>query len=254
VTRFHLQRDLNILKEIYNDSWDNNWGFVPMSAAELDDMIAVIRRHIRPELALIAEVNGQTAGFVLAFPDINQALLHARPRPGKPELVSRAQTLWHWRLRSKINRVRIPLMGIRNEYRGIGVEAALFVRMYEEAIQLSQRTGWKYADAGWVLEANAPMQRLIESYSGAPYKRYAIYERVLEPMSIGMPLTMKPMIPSHYHTLRHRVTMRPRQVVVRLPMHAPRGLRRPHLHWTPPQRVQVTKWVRDRLSTTRAKL
>ncbi|MBN2303818.1 MAG: hypothetical protein JXQ72_05045 [Anaerolineae bacterium] len=185
-SRRHLRRDLNILKDIYNHSWDNNWGFVPLSEAELGEMVSAIRGCLRPELALIAEVNGETAGFLLAFPDLNQALQRANPHPGKPDVVSRMQMLWHWRLRSKIDRVRIPLMGIRSDFRGIGVEAALFVQMYQDAIRLSQRTGWRYADAGWVLEANAPMQRLVEAYSGPPYKRYLLYERRLEPAAVDL--------------------------------------------------------------------
>lgn len=176
-----VRRDLKIIRTIYNNTWDDNWGFVPLSDSELDDMITAIRRYMDPRLVVFAEVRGEPVGFLMAFPDLNQPLRHVRARPGKPELVSSLQLLWHWKLRSKITRIRIPLMGIKADYRGIGVEAAMFVKLYEQALALSDETGWQHADAGWVLEANVPMQRIMQGYGGEDYKHYCLYERALTP-------------------------------------------------------------------------
>jgi GNAT superfamily N-acetyltransferase len=170
------KKDLQILKTLYNSSWDNNWGFVPLSESELDALVSELAHGLEPRLSFIAEVRGEPAALLLAFPDLNQPLHPAYPRPGKPEIVSTLQVLWHWKLRSKINRIRIPLMGVLEPYRGIGVEAALFLKLYEQAVALSAETGWEYADAGWVLENNEPMRRLVEAYSGDAYKHYRLYE------------------------------------------------------------------------------
>ncbi len=84
-------------------------------------------------MTLFAEVNGKPAGFLLAVPDLHQALQHAYPRPGKPEFISLLQVLWHWKIRSKITRLRIPLMGVKEQFRGIGVEAAMFADLFERS-------------------------------------------------------------------------------------------------------------------------
>jgi hypothetical protein len=124
-------------------------------------------------------VAGEPAGFLLAFPDLNQPLLRAYPRPGKPELLTLAQVLWHWRVRSKITRVRVALLGIKEQYRGIGVEGALFIELLNQTLRLSTERHWDTADAGWVLETNEPMRRLVEALNGVVYKRFRFYERLL---------------------------------------------------------------------------
>lgn len=175
----HIKRDLALFKEIYNQAWDDNWGFVPLSDDELDALIKDLGQYLEPRLAFFAEVKGEPAAFLLAFPDLNQPLHAAYPRPGKPALLTLAQVFWHWKIRPKITRIRIALLGVREGFRGIGVEAAMFVHLFEQALPLSAETGWTYADAGWVLETNEPMNRLVRNYSGEDYKHYRWYERAL---------------------------------------------------------------------------
>ncbi|MBN1679269.1 MAG: hypothetical protein JW966_03195 [Anaerolineae bacterium] len=172
-----VKHDLEIFRGLYNRAWDDNWGFVPLSDDELNALIADLGQYLEPRLAFFAEVKGQPAAFMLAFPDMNAPLRHAYSRPGKPELLTLAQVFWHWKIRCKIKRIRIALMGVSEAYRGMGVEAAMLVELFEQAIALSAETGWQYADAGWVLETNAPMIRLITAYAGDDYKHYRFYER-----------------------------------------------------------------------------
>ncbi len=177
----HLKQEFVIFKEIYNSAWEKNWGFVPFTDEELDDLVKNLGMFFEPDLTVFAEVHGKPAGFLLGLPDLNQALHRARPRPGKPELLSMAQVYWHWKLRPKITRVRIPLMGVKEEFRGIGVEAAMFARLFERVVPVAARRGWAYADGGWVLETNEPMNRLTETFNGHVYKRFRMYERALAP-------------------------------------------------------------------------
>ncbi len=174
-----LAAEFATLKAIYNDAWEKNWGFVPMTDQELDELVENLGMFFDPELTIFAEVEGQPVGFLLGLPDLNQAIQRAYPRPGKPDLLSKAQIVWHWKVRSKITRIRVPLMGVRQGYRGIGVEAAMFGKIYENASRLAPKRGWQFADGGWVLETNEPMQRLCERFNGYVYRRFRLYERAL---------------------------------------------------------------------------
>jgi len=171
----HLAEEFALLKDIYNRAWERNWGFVPFSPRELDEMVAEIGRFFDPEMAFFAEIEGKPVAFLLGLPDMNQVLHHAYPRPGKPELIALLQLLWHWKVRPKITRVRVMLMGVQEGYRGIGVEAAMFVRAHQAGATL----GWHDADGGWVLETNTAMSRLVEALNGQVYKRWRWYERAL---------------------------------------------------------------------------
>ncbi|MCZ7539001.1 MAG: hypothetical protein M5U29_03600 [Anaerolineae bacterium] len=171
----HLAEEFTLLKDIYNRAWERNWGFVPFSPRELDEMVAEIGKFFDPEMAFFAEVDGKPVAFLLGLPDMNQALHRAYPRPGKPELITLLQLLWHWKVRSRITRVRIMLMGVQEGYRGIGVEAAMFIRAHQAGVAL----GWHDADGGWVLETNTAMSRLVEALNGRTYKTWRWYERAL---------------------------------------------------------------------------
>lgn len=175
----NVKRDLALLKRIYNQAWDENWGFVPMSDRELDALISDLGTYLEPRLAIFAAVDGEPAAFLLAFPDLNQPLKAAYPRPGKPAFITLPQVLWHWKIRSTVRRIRVALFGVNARFRGMGVEAAMFVELFQQARAISAETGWYYADCGWVLETNEPMIRLITAYGGDDYKHYRFYERAL---------------------------------------------------------------------------
>jgi hypothetical protein len=109
----------------------------------------------------------------MALPDMNQARTLPIRAPVSREIIAKLQTLWHWKIRSKITRLRIMLMGIEKPYRNIGVDAALFV----EAIKTGEEMGWLAADGGWVLEDNDPMNQLADAMNGEHYKTWRIYQR-----------------------------------------------------------------------------
>lgn len=175
----HVKAEFNLLKGIYNKAWEKNWGFVPFSDKELDEMVHDIGQFFDPRMAFFAEVEGAPRAFLLGLPDMNQVLHHAYPRPGKPEVIALLQMLWHWKLRSKINRVRVMLLGIEEGYRNMGIDAALFIEAYKAAHTL----GWKNADGGWVLETNEPMNGLARALHGQVYKTFRFYERALNPVT-----------------------------------------------------------------------
>jgi GNAT superfamily N-acetyltransferase len=174
-----LRRDLTTLKDVFNSAWDKNWGFVPFTDEELDELVENLGSYLDRDLTLLAEVEGKPVAFLLTVPDLNQLLRRVYPRPGKPDLISMVQIYWHWKIRPKITRVRIPFMGVEEGYRGIGVEAAMFAELYRRAIRLAPERGWQYADGGWVLETNESMNRLCETFQGRVYKRFRLYDRKL---------------------------------------------------------------------------
>jgi GNAT superfamily N-acetyltransferase len=177
--RGQLRQDITTLKEIFNSAWDKNWGFVPFTEEELDELVSDLGSYLDRDLTLLAEVEGKPVAFLLTVPDLNQLLRRVYPRPGKPDLISMAQVFWHWKIRPKVTRARIPFMGVEEGYRGIGVEAAMFAELYDRAIKLAPQRGWVYGDGGWVLETNEAMIRLCETFQGYVYKRFRLYERKL---------------------------------------------------------------------------
>lgn len=164
-------------RDLYNDAWDRNQGFVPMTEAELDALVASLGQFLDPDFAFFASVDGEPAGFVLGIPDLNQVLQRAAPRPGVPEPLTLLRAVWHWKLRPVIDTVRIPLLGVREAYRNKGVDVALYYHILE-ACQAHPRI--QQADGGWILESNEAMMSVARNMRLVPYRTHRLYQRRLD--------------------------------------------------------------------------
>lgn len=160
------QNEIDRVWEIYNSAWSKNWGFVPMTHAEFLHFGHELKQIVVPDLAWIAEVNGQAVGFALAIPDINEALRHLR---GRLLPFGLFKLLWYQR---KIEYLRVIVLGVRQEFRPTPAAAALYAALIRECARLKYRG----AECSWVLEDNVLMRRSIEALGGKVYKTYRIYE------------------------------------------------------------------------------
>lgn len=153
--------------EVYNSAWERNWGFVPLTEAELTAYAKELKPILDENWALIAEKDGETVAAALTLPDYNQVLakLHGRLLPFGWLSVLRG--------RKRIDAVRVFALGVKPAYQHTGVAAAL----YAEHFKMAATTPQHHAEIGWVLETNTPMNRALEATGARPIKRYRIYEK-----------------------------------------------------------------------------
>lgn len=164
-----FEEEVALVRKLYNSAWERNWGFVPMTDAEVDHMAKQLKPVVDPDLALIGEVEGEPIGFALALPDVNQAIRHANGRLFPFGLI---KFLWHMR---RVTKIRIITLGIVAEYRG-GPMAPMF---YLEVFKRGSRKGIKVAESSWILEDNHPMLLGVEKMGFKPYKTYRLYDKAL---------------------------------------------------------------------------
>jgi GNAT superfamily N-acetyltransferase len=163
--------EVEAIKRVYNAAWEKNWGFVPMTEAEIDHLAKQFRPVVMPELVGMMEKDGEVIGFGLALPDLNQVFRHNRRGyllPVLPRLL--------WALKTGgIHRIRIPLLGVVPEYRGKGLDAVLYHYIWSNG----QRIGMRWGEAGWILEDNTAMNLGLEKMGFTVYKTYRLYDRPL---------------------------------------------------------------------------
>ncbi len=174
IDRKHTRRDFALFKSIYNEAWEANWGFTPMTERELDALIDSLVQFFDPDLACFVEVGDETAGFILGVPDFNQVLHRAYARPGVPEIWTLLRALWHWKLRPKINWMRVPLMGIRQKYRGIGLDILMYDYIRQQIAQ--GNAPYTHMDCGWILETNQDLIGIMQKGGLEIYKTHRFYE------------------------------------------------------------------------------
>ena len=170
-----FDQEVDHVKVIYNKSWERNWGFVPMTDAEFDRMAEQMRSIIDPDLVVVVEHQGEVVGFGLTLPDLNQPLRLAYPRPGTPETLTMLKLAWHWKVRRRVNWLRVFALGVLPDYRGMGVDGL----MYRETAKNAIPKGYTFAEMSWILENNEMMNRAIRSIGGKVYKTYRLYEKPL---------------------------------------------------------------------------
>ena len=154
-------------KQVYNDAWSRNWGFVPMTDAEFDHLAAGLRQFLDPDLLFIAEVGDRPVGVSITLPDVNQALIHIRD--GRLFPFGWCKFLWY---RRKVDAVRAIIMGVAKDYQRRGIDAIFCIRTLEEAL----RKGYRWAEGSWILEDNLPTRQAIEALGGTIYKTYRVYD------------------------------------------------------------------------------
>jgi GNAT superfamily N-acetyltransferase len=156
--------------DVYNEAWGDNWGFVPITDAEVEFQAKNLKQVIDENWAYMAEKDGEVVGAALTLPDVNQVLarLNGRLLP-----FGWAKFLLGKR---KIDQCRVLALGVKHEYRHSGVAAGLYLRHLEEAAVPGGIAG---GEMGWILETNEPMNRAMKGMGGEVVKRYRLYERSL---------------------------------------------------------------------------
>jgi GNAT superfamily N-acetyltransferase len=163
------------LRKVYNDAWNDNWGFVPVTREEFEHLAKDLKQIVDPKIVYVAErieegkSEPRAVGFFLAVPDINQALKKAH---GRLLPFGILKLLWHSR---KIRSIRIITMGTIRELQNLGV-AAMF---YDEIYRRVPEHGYASGEMSWVLESNTLMNRSAELLGGKRHKTYRIYEATL---------------------------------------------------------------------------
>jgi hypothetical protein len=156
--------------DVYNEAWGDNWGFVPITDAEVEFQAKNLKQVLDEEWTFMAEKDGEVVGAALTLPDINRVLagLNGRLLP-----FGWAKFLLGKR---KIDRLRVFALGVKHDYRHTGVAAGLYLEHVKMAA-LPDKIHW--GEMGWILETNKPMNRAMEGMGGKIVKKYRLYERSL---------------------------------------------------------------------------
>ena len=169
VRRKTVLQDIAKLKEVYNAAWEDNWGFVPMTDAEMDFLAARLKPLLFEGLVWVAEVGTEAVGFLIALPDYNIPLKPLRGRLLTPKVLGFIPYLLGWKV---LPRTRTIILGVKEKYRTKGLESAMLI----EGLKVAFEAGIRESEASWILEDNIRMCRLLEAIGGRPYKTYRIYE------------------------------------------------------------------------------
>lgn len=157
--------EVDIIREIFNQAWKDNWGFIPLSKEEFVELAKDLKSIIDPDLAYIAEIDGKPVAFTVPLPDYNQ-IFHKMNGNLLPFGIFKLLLG-----RKKMTNIRTTLMGVLPEYRGRGIDAVL----HQHEIEKGLKKGYFSSELGWVLENNVDMVRVAERIGSHSKKVYRMY-------------------------------------------------------------------------------
>ena len=173
--RSALQREMSTLRDLFNDAWSANWGFVPFTEDEFQAMGRHLSLLVGDGLIQIAEIDHQAVAFIAALPNVNEAI---RDLNGRLFPFGWARLLWRLKVRHP-RTARVALMGVRERFQrsrlGPGLAFLVIDALRPEVI----RRGVTEVEMSWILEDNIAMRNIIESIGGVVYKRYRLFEKPL---------------------------------------------------------------------------
>lgn len=162
--------ELALVREIFNDCWSSNWGYVPLSDHEIREIGKSMVAIADPDLAFFLYYEDEPAGVCVVLPDINPLLKRFNGRIGLSGLL---KILLY---RREITGLRALLFGIKEKYRQLGLPLLAIRHLYEAA---RKKGKYRSLELGWTLEDNESINSLVEEAGARIHKKYSIYRKAL---------------------------------------------------------------------------
>ena len=176
VDKRKFEDEAAIILDILNDAWSDNWGFVPLTPPEIDDVGVKLKPIVFNDLIRIAELDGEPVAFMITLPDLNEAIA---PLDGSLLPFGWAKLLL-WLRKPRVRTVRVPLMGVRKRLQSSRMASQLAFMMIEYIRAASvEHYGASRGEIGWILDDNQGMRSIAETIQSRVNKVYQVYGKEL---------------------------------------------------------------------------
>lgn len=173
--RNNFDEEMETLRDIFNDAWSDNWGFIPFTREEFAELGTSLRLLLPDEFIQIAEVDGKAAAFMVGLPNLNEVLIELNGSLFPFGWLKMIQKIRNQEIRTG----RIPLMGVRKQFHNTPLGLALACLVIDAPRQAGIARGIEEVEMSWILEDNVAMRSILDSIGSEQYKRYRIYGKTL---------------------------------------------------------------------------
>ena len=170
--RFHTKKELNWWVKLFLETFEDHWGYVPVSGEEVRTRFGIkqMRWFVDTKLFLIAELDNKSVAYIWSTPDYNQIFKKMKGKLGPYQLLQFVI------FNRKINIGKLPLIGIKKEYRNKNIGSYL---NYLTLVEMKKR-GYVSAEVGWIDENNQIANTTIAITGAKVYKKYRVFEKQID--------------------------------------------------------------------------
>jgi hypothetical protein len=156
--------------ELFNKAWEPNWGHVPLTRRQFDDMLAMVKPCLRREMAYVLVDHDRVAGFGIALPDLNPLI---KKFNGRLTLWGKLRLLY-WAKYRPVRKIRAMVIGISQPYQRRFLHLALLLRSY---IYLVKHTPCEMADLSLIPANLKHWIKVVVALGGERYKVFRVFEK-----------------------------------------------------------------------------
>ncbi len=176
IDKSRFDEEGRLVLNLLNDAWSANWGYVPLTEAEIAYAAKKLKPIIYEDLVRVAEVDGEPVAFMITLPDINELI---KDLDGRLFPFGWAKLLWRLR-KPRTRRVRVPLMGVARKLHGTRIASQLAFMLIEYTRRdCVTKYGVELGEFGWILEDNKGMLSIAQLPGARVNHRFRIYEKAL---------------------------------------------------------------------------
>ncbi|WP_423601979.1 N-acetyltransferase [Sphingomonas sp. MS122] len=176
VDKSRFEQEAATILGILNDAWSDNWGFVPLTQPEIDDVGKKLKPIVFEDLIRIAELDGEPVAFMITLPDLNEAIA---PLNGNLFPFGWAKLLW-WLRKPQVRTMRVPLMGVVKRLQSSRMASQLAFMMIEYIRRAAvSEYGASRGEIGWILDDNQGMVAIADAIESRINRVYQIYAKQL---------------------------------------------------------------------------
>ncbi|MBO4707790.1 MAG: hypothetical protein J5594_04465 [Elusimicrobiaceae bacterium] len=162
-----FDKEVNTICKIYNESWARNWGFVPISDAEIKQTAKELKTILKTEMTTICEVKDEVAAFAICVPNFNKVLKEWQQNTGISKIFKAIKAYFN------MDDCRMLMLGVHPNHRGRGLELLVVNEIIENCV----KKGWHKAELSWLLEDNKGIISVVQETGCYKTKTYRIYKK-----------------------------------------------------------------------------
>jgi hypothetical protein len=161
------KRYLPVILRFMNEIYTNIYGFIPLSEKNIQKSVRTFTTILEPRFVKILTAEEDVVAFFFGIRDVTEGFRRANGRlfPFGFFQIKNAQ--------KKAKRLDLLLGGIREDYRGKGLDTLLGIAMVRSARSLHMEHG----DSHNIAETNKKMCAEMEKIGSTLYKRHRVYRK-----------------------------------------------------------------------------
>lgn len=157
--------------EVYNDAWHGFEGFAPIQLETIRESFRQMKPIVDEKIIWFVYHEGKPIAFILCLPDINQVL---KKLDGKMNTWGKLKFLWYKKT-TKIDRIRIIIMGCKKQYQHHGIESAIVRKLQ---LEVTKKPHIKFVELAWVGDFNEKMLAIHKAAGAKKDKIHRTYRYV----------------------------------------------------------------------------